>query len=115
MKVDNHRPNTQGGPPRKKGDKLKEKAYLEWNERIDGFVSTDPSQDKKIKWVLSEKCGENHQQHIKVESLQSFASDTWTCGEISCKGHVSEHSRRRLVTMRLEKKNQSTPFWLENL
>ena len=104
MQIDSHRPNTQGGPPKKKGGKSKDKAYLEWNELTDAFLETNPSKDDKIKWTLSEKCGQNHQQHVKVESLQSFASDTWTCGECDCKGHVSEHSRLRLITVRLEKR-----------
>jgi hypothetical protein len=104
LQIDSHRPNTQGGPPKKKGGKSKDKAYLEWNELTDAFLATNPSKDDKIKWTLSEKCGQNHQQHVKVESLQSFASDTWTCGECNCKGHVSEHSRLRLITVRLEKR-----------
>jgi hypothetical protein len=114
LKVDTRRPNTQGGSPRKRGDKSKEKAYLEWNARIEGFVSRNPSHDEKVQWVLSDKCGENHQQHIKIESLQPFASDTWICGEINCKGHVSEHSRRRLITMRLDKRGLCS-YWVWGL
>jgi hypothetical protein len=71
--------NTQGGPPKKRGDG-KDKDYAEWNGKIETFYATNPNHQEKVQWVLFDKCGENHQQHTKVESIQPFASDTWTCG-----------------------------------
>jgi hypothetical protein len=103
LQVDSQRSATPGGPPKKKGARSTDKAHIHWNELTEAFLATNPSQEDKIKWTLSAKCGQNHQQHVTVESLQSFANDTWTCGEVNCKGHVSGNTRLRLANMRLNK------------